>query len=124
MDTRDKKKLYKNFVRLVAETPVDPVVRHLVEKRIHFLSESGQARKTTGKLLVRYMTKEQNEALAEVVGYIVRGSIRVLPQNLKHFRDRSPFLRQVIDTRISLPRLLILRYLNQAVVFAIRSGEQ
>ena len=34
MDTRDKKKLFKNFVRLVTETPVDPVVRHLVEKRI------------------------------------------------------------------------------------------
>jgi hypothetical protein len=30
MDTRDKKKLFKNFVRLVTETPVDPVVRHLV----------------------------------------------------------------------------------------------
>jgi hypothetical protein len=34
MDTRDKNKLFKNFVRLVTETPVDPVVRHLVEKRI------------------------------------------------------------------------------------------
>ena len=34
MDTRDKKKLFKNFVRLVAETPIDPEVRHLVEKRI------------------------------------------------------------------------------------------
>ena len=34
MDKRDKKKLFKNFVRLVTETPVDPVVRHLVEKRI------------------------------------------------------------------------------------------
>ena len=34
MDARDKKKLFKNFVRLVAETPVDPVVRHLVEKSI------------------------------------------------------------------------------------------
>ena len=34
MDTRDKKKLFKNFVRLVTETPVVPVVRHLVEKRI------------------------------------------------------------------------------------------
>ena len=34
MDTRDKKKLFKNFVRLVTETPVDPVVRHLVEKHI------------------------------------------------------------------------------------------
>ena len=30
MDTRDKKKLFKNFVRLVTETPVDAVV----EKRI------------------------------------------------------------------------------------------
>jgi hypothetical protein len=34
MDARDKKKLFKNFVRLVTETPVDPVVRHLVEKSI------------------------------------------------------------------------------------------
>ena len=34
MDTRDKKKLFKNFVHLVTETPVDPMVRHLVEKRI------------------------------------------------------------------------------------------
>jgi hypothetical protein len=34
MDTRNKKKLFKNFVRLVTETPVDPVVRHLKEKRI------------------------------------------------------------------------------------------
>ena len=34
MDTRDEKKLSKNFVRLVTETPVDRVVRYLVEKRI------------------------------------------------------------------------------------------
>jgi hypothetical protein len=34
MDARDKKKLFKNFVRLVTETPVDPVVKHLVEKSI------------------------------------------------------------------------------------------
>jgi hypothetical protein len=33
-DTRDKKKLFQDFVRLVTATPVDPVVRHLVEKRI------------------------------------------------------------------------------------------
>ena len=34
MDTRGKKKLFKDFVRLVIETSVDPAVRHLVEKRI------------------------------------------------------------------------------------------
>jgi hypothetical protein len=34
MDTRDKKNLFTNFVRLMTETPVDPVVGHLVEKRI------------------------------------------------------------------------------------------
>ena len=34
MDTRDKMKLFKNFVRLVTETPVDPAVRHLIEKCI------------------------------------------------------------------------------------------
>jgi hypothetical protein len=50
-----------------------------------------------GKLLVRYMTKEQLEALAEVAGYIVRGSIRVLPQDTTHFRERLLILRQVID---------------------------
>ena len=34
MITRDKKTLTGNFVRLVAETPVQPVVRYLEEKRI------------------------------------------------------------------------------------------
>jgi hypothetical protein len=53
----------------------------LVYRRIHFLRELGQANKTTIKLLVRYMTREQMEALAKVAGYIVRGSIRVLPQD-------------------------------------------
>jgi hypothetical protein len=69
----------------------------LVYRRIHFLRELGQANKLTRKLLVRYMTKEQLEALAEVAGYIVRGSIRVLPQDTTHFRERLLILRQVID---------------------------
>jgi hypothetical protein len=43
----------------------------LVYRRIHFLRALGEANKTTRKLLVRYMTIEQMEALAEVVGYIV-----------------------------------------------------
>ena len=34
MATRDKQKLFKDFVPLLAETPVDPVIRHLVKKRI------------------------------------------------------------------------------------------
>ena len=34
MDARDKKKLTKNFVRLVAETPAEPVVKYLVDKCI------------------------------------------------------------------------------------------
>ena len=34
MSIRDKKTLTGNFVRLVAETPVQPVVRYLQEKRI------------------------------------------------------------------------------------------
>ena len=110
----------------------------LVYRRIHFLRELGQANKTTRKLLVRYMTREQMEALAEVVGYVVRGSIRVLPQDATHFRERSLILRQVIDPRISLrrkrnalvtyhdllPRLLRPHYLNRAIVLSIRSGEQ
>ena len=73
-------------------------------RRIHFLRELGQANKTTRKLLVRYITREQMEALAEVAGYIVRGSIRVLSQDATHFRERSLILRQVIDPRISLRR--------------------
>ena len=110
----------------------------LVYGRIHFLRELGQGNKTTRKLLVRYITREQKEALAEVAGYIVRGSIRVLPQYATHFRERSLILRQVIDPRISLrrkrntlvtyhnigPRLLRPHYLNRAVVLSIRSGEQ
>ena len=108
----------------------------LVYRRIHFLRELGQANKTIR--LVRYMTREQMEALAEVAGYIVRGSIRVLPQDATHFRERSLILREVIDPRISLgrkrntlvtyhnlvPRLLRPHYLNLAVVLSIRSGEQ
>jgi hypothetical protein len=110
----------------------------LVYRRIHFLRELGQANKTTRKLLVRYMMREHMEALAEVADYIVRGSIRVLPQDATHFRERSLILRQVIDPRISLrsnrntlatyhnlvPRLLRPHYLNRAVVLSIRSGEQ
>lgn len=34
MDARDKKKLTKNFVRLVAETPVETVVDYLMQSRI------------------------------------------------------------------------------------------
>ena len=70
-------------------------------RRIHFLRELGQANKTTIKLLVRYMTREQMEALAKVAGYIVRGSFRVLPQDATHFRERSLILGLVIDPRIS-----------------------
>ena len=76
----------------------------LVYGRIHFLRELGQGNKTTRKLLVRYITREQMEALAEVAGYIVRGSIRVLPQYATQFREQSLILRQVIDPRISLRR--------------------
>jgi hypothetical protein len=76
----------------------------LVYRRIHFLRELGQANKMTRTRLVRYMTREHMEALAEVAGYIVRGSIRVFPQDATHFRERSLSLRQVIDPRISLRR--------------------
>jgi hypothetical protein len=109
-----------------------------VYRRIHFLRELGQATKTTIKLLVRYMKREQMKALPKVAGYIVRGSIRVLPQDATHFRERSLIVRQVIDPRISLrskrttlvtyhnflPRLLRSHYLNRAVVLSIRSVEQ
>ena len=107
-------------------------------RRIHFLRELGQANKTTIKLFVRYMTREQMETMTEVAGYIVGGSIRVLPQDATHFSERSLIFRQVIDPRISLrrkrtalvtyhnlvPRLLRPHYLNRAVVLSIRSGEQ
>ena len=110
----------------------------LVYRRIQFLRELGQVNKTIRKLLVRYMTREQMEALAEVAGYIVRGSIRVLPQDATHFRKRLLILKQVIDPRISLrrkrntlvtyhnlvPRLLRPHYLNRAVVLSIWSGKQ
>jgi hypothetical protein len=45
--------------------------KSLVYRRIHFLMELGQASKTTRKLLVRYMTIEQMEALSNIAGYIV-----------------------------------------------------
>lgn len=110
----------------------------LVYRRIHFLRELRQANKTTRKLLVHHTTREQMEALGKVLGYIVRISIRVFPQDVTHFRELSLILRQVIDPRISLrrkrnelvsyhdllPRMLRSHYLNQAVVLSIRSGEQ
>ena len=73
----------------------------LVYRSIHFLRELEQANKTIRKLLVRYLTRQQMEALAEVAGYIIRGYIRVLPQDATHFRKRLLILKQVIDTRIS-----------------------
>jgi hypothetical protein len=48
----------------------------LVYRSIHFLRELEQANKTIRKLLVRYLTRQQMEALAEVAGYIIRGYIR------------------------------------------------
>ena len=45
--------------------------KSLVYRRIHFLMELGQASKTTRNLLVRYMTREQMEALSNIAGYIV-----------------------------------------------------
>ena len=69
----------------------------LVYRRIHFIRELGQANKTIRKLLVRYMTREQMEALAEVAGCFVRGSILVLPHDATHVRERSLILREVID---------------------------
>jgi hypothetical protein len=99
----------------------------LVYRHIHFLRELGQANKTTRKLLVHYMMREQMEALAEVAGYFVR-SIRVLPQDVTHVRERSLILRQVIrrkrNTLVTyhnvVPRLLRSHYLNRAVVLSIR----
>jgi hypothetical protein len=110
----------------------------LVYRSIHFLRELGQANKTIRKLLVRYLTREQMEALAEVAGYIIRGYIRVLPQDATHFRERLLILKQVIDPRISLRRkrnilvtyhnlvshLLRPHYLNRVVALSIRYGEQ
>jgi hypothetical protein len=110
----------------------------LVYGRNHSLRELGQANKTTIILLVSYMTREHMETLAEVAGYIVRGSIGVLPQDATNFRERSLILRPVIDPRISLrrkrnamatyhnlvPRLLRPYNLNRAVVLSNRSGEQ
>ena len=106
--------------------------------RIHFLRELGQVDKTTRKLMIRYMTMEQMEALAEVVHFIVNGSIRVHHRDLTHLRERSLVLRQIVDPRISLrrkrntiliydeiiPRLLRSQYLNRALVLSIRTIEQ
>lgn len=110
----------------------------IVYGRIHFLRELGEANKSTRKLLVRYMTREQMEAVSEVVQFIVLGSIRILPQDVRRLRERSLIMRQLVDSRMSLqrkknalmtyhemiPRLLRPQYLNRAIVLSIRSGEQ
>ena len=110
----------------------------IVYGRIHFLRELSNADTATRKLLLRYMTHGQMEALGEVARYIVNGSIRVLAQDARYFRERSLVLRQTFDRRISLrrkrntlityhdiiPRLLRPTYLNLATILSIRSEEQ
>ena len=110
----------------------------VVYGRIHFLRELSNADATTRKLLLRYMTAGQMEALGEVIRYIVNGSIWVLPQDARYFRERSLVLRQIFDRRISLrrkrnslityhdmvPRLLRPTYINNAAILSIRSVEQ
>lgn len=104
---------------------------------IHFLRELGEANSTTRKLLIRYMTRGQMEALAEVVRYILDGSLPVLIRDSPFIRERSLLLRQIIDPGISLrrkrnslliyqdivPRLLRRRNLNRAIVLSLRRGE-
>lgn len=110
----------------------------IVYGRIRFLRELSNADATTRKLLLRYMTAGQMEALGEVARYIVNGSIRVLAQDARYFRERSLVLRRIFDRGISLrrkrntlityhdivPRLLRPSYVNLAVIFSIRSEEQ
>lgn len=110
----------------------------IVYGRVHFLRELSNVVATTRKLLLRYMTAGQMEALGEVARYIVNGSIRVLPQDVRYFRERSLVLRHIFDRRISLrrkrntlityhdivPRLLRPSYVNFAAIFSIRSEEQ
>jgi hypothetical protein len=75
MDAGDKKRLFNNFVRLVAETPVDPVVRHLVEKRI--LNEE-QAE----DILFRNTAKNKVRQLLMI---LVRRGPRLFPLSSKPF---------------------------------------
>lgn len=110
----------------------------IVYERLHYLQQLGQANKPARKLLVRFMTRPQMQAVSEVVRLIVQGFIHVLQQDASHFRERSLLLRQLIDGRISLqrkknalmtfhetiPRLMRSQYLNRAIVFSLRSGEQ
>lgn len=109
-----------------------------VYQRIHFLRELGAANATTRKLLIRCITREQMEALAEVVRYILNGALAVLVGDVPFIRERSLSLRQLIDPRISLrrkrntlllnqdivPRLLRRPYLNRAILLSVRTGEQ
>lgn len=102
---------------------------------IDFLKQLGAANAATRKLSVRIMTRQQMSALGEVVRFIVRGYIHLLPQDVQRLRERWLVMRQLMDPRMSfqrkknalttyhemLPRLLRPQYLNRAVAL---SGEQ
>lgn len=76
----------------------------IVYGRVHFLRELVNANVVTRKLLLRYMTSGQMEALGEFVRYIVNRLVRMLPQNASYFREKSLVLRHIYDRRISLRR--------------------
>ena len=52
-----------------------------VHRRIHFLRELGNANVRDRKVIIRYMTAEQMEALGEVIRYIINGSYHKTSHN-------------------------------------------
>jgi hypothetical protein len=110
----------------------------VVYGRIHFLRGLGNVHTRVRKSIVRNMTAGQMEAFAEVVHYVVRGSIPALTRDVSIFREKMYVLRQIADRGISLRRkrnsllanhalihrLLRPYYLDSALYLSIRAFEQ
>lgn len=95
-----------------------------------FLRDLGRANKTRRTIMLRFVTGQQMQALAEVVRYILEARILLFPQDVLRLRERTRVLRQLIEPGLSLqrkrnsllffhdlvPRLLRIEYINRAVL--------
>lgn len=105
---------------------------------IDFLLELSRVNTRDRDLLIQYMSRERLEAVAEVIRFILRGSIRPSRQDALLFNESSLVLRQISNSRLGwhrrrrtlflhrtlVPRFLRFEYLQRALALSFRSHEQ
>jgi hypothetical protein len=104
---------------------------------IPFLSQLREATVPNRKVLIERATRQQIDAISDIVDVILEGHVIVVAHDIREFRRFKTLLRQIANPRIStarkktslsthhalIPRLIRTYYVIGAIVYRVTSAE-